>query len=249
MSSTKPRKFMPFLIAGLCLFVGIGAGIVTSRPSANGSADGSNNAALSAQQAAEAKQLEAMQEQLLSTLVFPSDYKQVPEFSLLNVNAEPIDQSLFSDRWSIVFFGFTHCPDVCPITLSVMQDVVTQLKGKDVPQPQTVFVTVDPNRDTPDVLKNYIGYFNEEFVGVTGELNGIHQLTRALGIVAAYTAREDNPKEYDVDHTASMLLIDPQGRLRGKLTAPHTADTIVTDYITIMKTFVPTQSAALNTRN
>jgi len=76
-------------------------------------------------------------------------------------------------------------------------------------------------------------------------LNEVLQLTRTLGIVAAFTVREDDPNEYDVDHTASMLLIDPQGRMRAKLTAPHSADTIVTDYVTILNALAPAQSASL----
>ena len=143
------------------------------------------------------------------------------------------------------FFGFTHCPDVCPITLTVMQEVVEKLKDFKVPQPQTVFVTVDPKRDTPEIMNQYIGYFNSDFIGVTGELNQVHQLTQALGIVAAFTVHEDDPTAYDVDHTASMLLIDPLGRMRAKLTAPHEADSIVTDYVTLLNALEPAQRAAL----
>ena len=126
-----------------------------------------------------------------------------------------------------------------------MKDVVENLASANIPQPQTLFVTVDPKRDTPEIMKQYISYFNEDFIGVTGDLGAIHGLTSALGIVAAYTVREDNPEEYDVDHTASMLLIDPQGRMRGKFTAPHTADSIVADYTAIVNALAPLQKAQL----
>ena len=237
MTSAKKNRFFPMVVAGLCLFAGLAAGIAfTGTDKGTGAAAGVE---------AKKSELAALQNQLERSLVLPEDFKTVPEFSLVNVDSEPLDKSLFTNQWSVVFFGFTHCPDVCPITLTVMQDVVEQLKEFNVSQPQTVFVTVDPKRDTPEVMKNYVGYFNSDFIGVTGELNDVHQLTRALGIVSAFTVRKDDPTQYDVDHTASMLLIDPKGRVRAKLTAPHEADTIVADYVTLLNALDPTQSAAL----
>jgi len=241
MTTKSPRRIFPLLLAALSLVVGISLGVAMNR-----SPENANTAAASHPNPAEAKALETLQRELQTTLVLPSDFKQVPSFSLLDVNEEPLDENLFSGEWSIVFFGFTHCPDVCPITLTVMKDVVETLASTEVPQPQTIFITVDPKRDTPEIMKQYISYFNEEFIGVTGDLGAVHQLTNALGIVAAYTVREDNPEEYDVDHTASMLLIDPEGRMRGKFTAPHTADSIVSDYTTLVKALTSLQSASLN---
>ena len=116
-----------------------------------------------------------------------------------------------------------------------MKNVVEKLTELDVQTlPQVVFVSVDPVRDTSEVMKNYIGYFNESFVGVTGDVNSLHDMTRALGIVASFTANEADPDNYIVDHTASLLLIDPQRRVRAKITPPHEADTIVTDYLTLI---------------
>lgn len=237
MSTTTKKRIFPMAVAGLCLMAGLGAGIIFNS-SGNSATEKSGNDS-------EKAELASLQNELLRTLVLPENFKSVPQFSLLNGDSQPIDNSLFDNQWSVVFFGFTHCPDVCPITLTVMQEVTEKLTEFNVPQPQTVFVTVDPKRDTPEVMKNYVNFFNSDFIGVTGELNEVLQLTRTLGIVAAFTAHEDNPSEYDVDHTASMLLIDPQGRMRAKLTAPHEVDTIVTDYVTILKAFEPAQSAAL----
>ena len=242
MNATTKNRILPIGVAVLCLFAGLGAGLFFNGFGEKGSGQ---NLSYSDSADGESAELAALQEQLLRTLVLPEDFKTVPEFSLLNGDSEPVNKALFDNQWSVVFFGFTHCPDVCPITLTVMQDVVEQLKDFNVPQPQTVFVTVDPKRDTPEVMKNYVSYFNSDFIGVTGELNEVLQLTRTLGIVAAFTVREDDPNEYDVDHTASMLLIDPQGRMRAKLTAPHSADTIVTDYVTILNALAPAQSASL----
>ncbi len=241
MTAPVSRRFIPIILAVCCVAAGAVASVYINKP------DGSGPVAIPDDPLnhPERDQLAAIQADLLNSSVLPTDFRAVPEFSLLDVDGAPIDQSVFSGKWSVVFFGFTHCPDVCPITLTVMKDVVKQLESVDVPQPQTVFVSVDPNRDTPEVMKRYIGYFNPEFVGVTGELNEVHKFTKSLGIVTAFTAREDDPTQYDVDHTASMLLIDPEQRVRAKLSAPHTADSIVSDYTTILKALGTTQAASL----
>ena len=185
---------------------------------------------------AERTELAALQENLQTSLALPKNFKTVPDFQLLDVNAEPITEQMFEDQWSLVFFGFTHCPDVCPITLQTMKQVVADLQEQQQTIPQIVFVSIDPARDTPEVMKNYIGYFDEDFAGVTGDVKAIHDLSSSLGIVASFTANETDPDNYGVDHTASLLLIDPQRRVRAKITPPHVADKIVSDYLAIIAT-------------
>lgn len=180
--------------------------------------------------------LAALQENLVTSLALPTNFRTVQEFELLDVDGQTLSQTVFEDQWSLVFFGFTHCPDVCPITLQVMKDVVTKLEEQQHVPPQIVFVSIDPVRDTADVMKKYIAYFNEDFVGITGDVNKVHALTSSLGIVASFTANEDDPENYGVDHTASLLLIDPQKRVRAKVTPPHDANKIIADYLTMIST-------------
>lgn len=180
--------------------------------------------------------LAALQEKLQTSLALPTDFKSVKEFSLLDVNSETITEEMFNGHWSLVFFGFTHCPDVCPITLQVMKEVVSKLERQGHIPPQVVFVSVDPVRDTAEVMKQYVAYFNEDFIGVTGDVNDVHALSSSLGIVASFTANENDPENYSVDHTASLLLIDPQRRVRAKVTPPHEADKIVADYLLMTAT-------------
>jgi protein SCO1/2 len=170
--------------------------------------------------------LSALQGNLQTSLALPINFKSVPEFSLLDVNGNELDETVLDDKWSLMFFGFTHCPDICPITLQIMKDVVAQLEPQ---QLQIVFVSVDPVRDTPEILKKYIGYFDEEFVGITGELSQVHALTSSLGVVASFTANDTDPENYSVDHTASLLLVDPRRNLRAKVTPPLEAEKIVSD--------------------
>jgi len=179
-------------------------------------------------------QLADLQENLQTSLALPTDFRTVQNFKLQDVDGQAVTQSVFEDNWSLVFFGFTHCPDVCPITLQVMKDVVEKLEAQEQTPPQVVFVSVDPVRDTADVMKNYINYFNEDFVGITGDVNKVHELSSSLGIVASFTANKTDPENYGVDHTASLLLIDPQRRVRAKVTPPHVAEKIIADYLTMI---------------
>lgn len=216
------------LVLILIALVALGAGIFASGKLRQAPAPDVADAQL------QEEQLATLQESLNSSLALPLDFKQIPDFSLQNANGDPLDQRVFDDKWSLVFFGYTHCPDVCPITLHVMKGVVASLEEQNMTPPQIVFVTVDPVRDTPDVMKQYVGYFDESFIGITGELNKVHALTSSLGIVASFTANDSDPDNYIVDHTASLLLIDPQKRVRAKVTPPHEADTIVADYLAIV---------------
>lgn len=178
--------------------------------------------------------LAALQDNLQTSLALPTDFRTIQDFELQNVNAQPITQEVFDDKWSLVFFGFTHCPDVCPITLQIMKEVVAKVEEQGKEPPQIVFVSIDPARDTADIMKKYIGYFSDDFIGITGDVNKIHELSSSLGIVASFTANETEPENYGVDHTASLLLVDPQRRLRAKVTPPHEAEKISADYLTMI---------------
>lgn len=226
-SKTQSGKGLPvFLVGAVAIVMGFLAYSHFSE-----SPDDSQSAAQSTN--ADNAALASVQENLQTSLALPTDFRTVGEFELLNVNAETINQSVFDDQWSLVFFGFTHCPDVCPITLQVMKEVVAKLEEQRSTVPQIVFVSIDPARDTPDIMKKYIGYFDENFVGITGDVNVMHKFSSSLGIVASFTANETDPDNYGVDHTASLLLVDPQRRVRAKVTPPHEADKIVADIIVL----------------
>jgi protein SCO1/2 len=222
----RMKNKLPLLLIGaIALITGVVASIQlsTSDPLSGG---GSSQA--------ESQKMAKLQSALKTSIALPLTFKTVPDFELLDVNAAPITQAVFDDRWSIVFFGFTHCPDVCPTTLQVMKNVVSKVSEQQQTKPQIVFVSIDPARDTSEIMKKYISFFDEDFVGITGDMNAVHALTRHLGIVASFTANAENPENYTVDHTASLLLIDPQKRVRAKISAPHIAETIVADYLTII---------------
>jgi protein SCO1/2 len=224
----KPRLVIPIAVGAA---IGISAGVLVARHNSSPpNDDGTGEQITEASSAADETELAALQTRLQNTLVLPEDFREVPAFSLVGKDGSAVDETLFDGRWTMTFFGYTHCPDVCPITLQVMKEVVAELQSDEADPMQVAFFTVDPKRDTQERMNEYVGFFDPSFRGVTGELTNVLDFTRGLGIVAAFTANDDDPENYLVDHTASMLLIDPQGRVRAKFNPPHEAATILADY-------------------
>jgi protein SCO1/2 len=152
----------------------------------------------------------------------------LPDFSLLDDHGRVFDKARLEGKWSFVFFGYTHCPDVCPMTLNVFNQVYEGLAetADGLEDVQFVFVSVDPERDGPQHLEAYVTYFNEDFLGVTGEPDALDVLTRPLGVLHVKVAGETE-QDYLVDHTASVFLIDPEGRFKALFSVPHEAPRIV----------------------
>jgi protein SCO1/2 len=152
---------------------------------------------------------------------------ELPEFSLLDQSGAAIGRDVFQGQWDLVFFGFTHCPDICPMTLQVLADARNQLAAASFsPLPRIVLVSVDPERDTPENLAKYVDYFGEGNLGITGDLEEIRKLTNGLGI---WFEKSGDGEDYSVDHAAAVLVVDPKGQFRALFSAPHKADNYVHD--------------------
>jgi len=150
--------------------------------------------------------------------------RALPEFSLTDHAGSAFGPARLEGRWSLLFFGYTHCPDVCPIALSAVRQALAAMPAPPPAEGVGVyFVSVDPARDTLERLREYVTFFDPAFVGVTGEDAELRKLTRALGIVYARTGEGEG---YLVDHSASLLLLSPAGRLYAVLSAPHEAGLI-----------------------
>jgi protein SCO1/2 len=162
--------------------------------------------------------------------------RQLEPFSLVDHQGNTFDNAALREHWSFLFFGYTHCPDVCPTTLSVLNSVAGKLADTNAPV-RFVLVTVDPQRDTPEQLARFVSYFNSDFIGVTGSDEDIGQLTRQLGIMHMQVVDEANPDNYLVDHTAGVLLIDPNGNYHAVFTPPLSADAIAGDFRKMLKAF------------
>ncbi|MEM6998453.1 MAG: SCO family protein, partial [Pseudomonadota bacterium] len=165
--------------------------------------------------------------------------KQIQEFDTTDQSGNTFNLNNLNEKWSFVFFGYTHCPDICPITMTVMNQVYTQL-STDYKNLQIIFVSVDPQRDTIEKLQQYVSYFNPDFYGLGGSSNKVDSLTKQIG-VAYYLNNQNQAEGYLVDHTASIFIFDPKARLVGKLSAPHEAEKIKNQFIKI-KEFIDAQS-------
>lgn len=158
--------------------------------------------------------------------------KPLRSFDLVDHDEQPFTQDRLQNRWTFLFFGFTNCPDVCPMALQVMRGVTEQVKGQ-APVPQVVFVSVDPERDPPATLKAYVRHFDPEFLGVTGKIDQIDALTRHVGVLYGYEDPDPETGDYTVNHSAQILLIDPQARLRAVFSTPHDVNAMARDFLKI----------------
>ncbi len=158
-------------------------------------------------------------------------------FALTDHNGKKFNQWSLNRKWTFMFFGYIYCPDVCPTALVDLNDVYKDLVEKgDVIEAkfkvdtQVVFVTVDPQRDTVEELREYVPYFNKKFIGVTGEPDVIASVARPMGVAYTPVPGKDKDGDYYIDHSASFMLLDPLGRLRASFPPPHDPAKIVEEY-------------------
>jgi protein SCO1 len=145
------------------------------------------------------------------------------KFSLVDQNGKSVTDADLKGKWQLVFFGYTHCPDVCPTALNDLSLALDQLGGKkkDV---GIVFISVDPERDTPAVLKSYVESFGGPIVALTGTPNAVKQAAQDYKVFYAKHPRADGG--YDMDHSALIYIMDPQGRFTATFTPDDTSDTM-----------------------
>lgn len=162
----------------------------------------------------------------------------LPDFSLTQGNGKPFTRRYLDSKWTLLFFGFSNCPYVCPTTLAELNKTVAAVSTK-LPKslvPQVVMVSVDPERDTTARMKSYVSSFNPHFIGVRAPKKETAAFASAMHVsYAKITAGES--KHYTMTHTASIMVIGPGGRLRAYLSYPHTAEQMTKDYMTLMHVF------------
>jgi protein SCO1/2 len=150
--------------------------------------------------------------------------RALPGFALVDQSGRAFDAGRFEGRWSLLFTGFTHCPDVCPTTVALMADVRRRVPREDL---QFVFLSVDPERDSPEAVARYLAHFDPALVGATGARAEMERLTAGLGLAQVRNPEVDG--EYTVDHSTAFVLIDPEARLAGYFSAPHQREALAAD--------------------
>ncbi len=138
--------------------------------------------------------------------------RDIKSFELVTTDNKKFTERDFYKNWTLLFFGFTHCASICPTTMDVLKRAYTPLHDK-YPNLRVILVTVDPDRDSPEVLANYIRQYHADFSGLTGKIQNIRKLQSQLGIFAARD--NGNDENYQIQHTSSIILINPQGKWAG----------------------------------
>lgn len=162
----------------------------------------------------------------------------IKEFKLLDHNKQPFNLDQLQDKWSLLFLGYTHCPDVCPTTLSEMNYLYQDLQQHNkalLDDAQFILVSIDPERDTPDHLNDYIKYFNDQFTATSGEAEELKAFAKQLELrfsIEKITISD----EYLVEHSADLLLINPQAQVVARFIPPYDTGQLVQDYLKLRQT-------------
>jgi protein SCO1/2 len=153
--------------------------------------------------------------------------REVAPFELVDETGEPFRREDLVGHWTFAYFGFTHCPDICPVTLSVLGRVHGALEEAGTEDPfEGLLVSVDPERDTPEVLDEYVSFFDPDFGGVTGSKDEIARLAAQVSVAFAAVPRPDAEDGYTVDHSGNVVIFNPRGHYHGFIRMPHSAEQI-----------------------
>jgi protein SCO1/2 len=142
-------------------------------------------------------------------------------FSLVDGDGKPVTDRTWRGKYMLVYFGYTFCPDVCPTTLSAVADALDKL-GPKAARIQTLFITVDPKRDTPPVVKQYAAAFSPEMIGLTGSAAQIAAVAKAYRVYYAEHRTGPGPDDYSMDHSSVLYLMGPDGRFLAPVRADQT---------------------------
>jgi protein SCO1 len=164
------------------------------------------------------------------------ELRTLPPFSLLDQKGNRFDNQRLLGKWTLLDFGYTHCPDICPTNLAMLAQV-SQLLNQSASKPahQIAFVSIDPARDTPELLAEYVAYFDTDFLGITGSDEALRSLTRPLGVLYEKVETKESAMGYVMDHSASIMLLDPKGRYRALFSPPHDATIMAQDILAIIQ--------------
>lgn len=166
--------------------------------------------------------------------------RALPAFTLQTASGHFGEAQLLG-RWSLLFFGYSHCPDICPTTAMELAHLKELARAQHWPVPQLVFISVDPERDTPEYLRQYLRAFDADFVGATGSVAELEPLIRDLGALyrrvsqadmtrASHNVRSGMSSDYAIEHSSAVYVVDPQTQLRALFHYPQNADALAGEY-------------------
>jgi protein SCO1/2 len=162
--------------------------------------------------------------------------RELPPLDLVDQDNRPLPRDFLRNRWTVVFFGFTQCPDVCPTTLATLAQMKKKLT--DLPaeqQPRVLLVSVDPERDTAAILKPYVTFFDPSFLAATGTLAATGQAAKAFSVPFAKVPLPDGG--YTMDHGAGLFVVSPKGALAAYASPPLDATVLARDFRKVVQYF------------
>ena len=160
--------------------------------------------------------------------------RKISPFSLTGIDHQPFNNQRLLGKWTFVFFGFTSCGSICPTNMAELGKMYRILESKGVKSlPNVVMISVDPERDSLEKLSHYVKAFDQHFYGARGREQSIRAMANELGIAYIKVARkgDDGDKNFDIEHTGTIMLFNPKGELTAFFTMPHRADLLAQDYI------------------
>lgn len=160
--------------------------------------------------------------------------RPISSFVLTGIDNVPFNNASMQGHWTMVFFGFTNCGSICPTTMAELGKMYHLLEKKGTKNlPQVVMISVDPERDSLDKLSHYVKAFDPHFYGARGDDNSVSAMTKEMGVAYAKVAlpTDENPQNYDIEHTGTVMLINPKGELSAFFTMPHYASLLAKDYL------------------
>jgi protein SCO1/2 len=162
------------------------------------------------------------------TLLSPS--RNLPDFSLIDQHGRTFGSANLRGHWSLLFFGYTNCPDFCPTTLTTLAAMQKRLRAAGTAAlPQVIFVSVDAKRDTPAQLAKYVPYFDPDFVGLTAaDQPSVEAVAKKLGVTVMLVPTPDG--NYAVDHSEALFVLNPDGRVAAILNGPFSVDALQGDF-------------------
>lgn len=186
-------------------------------------------------------------------LVVLSRPRQISDVNLLDHNGQHFNQQNFVGYWSVIFFGFTHCPDICPTTMATLRQSVELLNDSERLRLKVYLASADPERDRPAVLKKYVHAFAQDFIGLTGMRDDLAHLATQVGVTFAkvplQTSKQhqghdmsamtsgDHNAGYTIDHSTQLVVLNPKGHFHAYLKAPHDPQRIALFVQTLQKHF------------
>lgn len=153
------------------------------------------------------------------------------DFTLINQDGETVTNATFADHYRLIYFGFTMCPDICPVSLQIITNAVEALPPEEAVRVIPMFASIDPERDTPEVIKAYLEPYHPRFVGLTGDKAQVNVIKKSYKVYASKVTEQDLVEGYYMDHSGFLYLISPEG----KYLAHFTQETPVSEIVTTIQ--------------